>query len=407
MSFLQALAGPGGSYPPDTPMNNPWSDGSLLTCRYDMARLRETVPRATIEAGPANLWRYAPLLPLARPEAAVTLGEGFTPLLPAARLGAALGCPRLLVKDEGRNPSGSFKDRGAAVAISRLRELGVDKVVHNSSGNAGAAWALYAARAGLGCVNLMPDDVLPASLAQSELAGARTLLVEGAWNPAGRMAREAASAHGWFFSGTLAEPWRLEGKKTMGLEIAEQLGWRLPEALVYPAGGGLGAIAIYKGFTELMELGWIASGPLPQLIITQYAGCAPIVRAFEEGAERARPWEIIDIPRGGLKSASPLGDRAVLTLLRETGGGAFAIEGDEAIAAAAEATRLEGLFPCPESGTALAGLRAARRAGLLAPTAEVVVVSTASGLKSVPNFPLPTSRRVASGAPVPDMFQPA
>ena len=401
MSFLQALAGPDTSYPPDSVMNNPATDGRLLLCRYDLAELRTAVTRDSISAGPASLWRYAALLPVDRPDAAVSLSEGFTPLLPAPRLGKALGCQGLLVKDEGRNPSGSFKDRGASVAVSRLRELGIATVVHNSSGNAGAAWALYCARAGLRCVNLLPDDVLPASLAQSLLGGAETLLVEGRWNDAGRMAKEAASRHNWFFVGTLAEPWRLEGKKTMGLEIAEQLGWRLPDAVCYPAGGGLGAIAIYKGFRELMELGWIEPARLPKLIVTQYAGCAPIVRAFQNGADHAEPWDDIDIPRGGLKSASPLGARAVLALLRETGGAAYAIADEDAIATAAQATRLEGLFPCPESGTALAGLRQAVADGVLDAGAEVVVVSTASGLKSVSNFTLAGPKRLAAGAAVP------
>jgi threonine synthase len=401
MTYLQALAGPDGRFDPDAAINNPWTDGRLLTCDYDLDRLRAEVPRDAISAGPPTLWRYAPLLPVRDVANAVTLAEGFTPILLAPRLGAALGCKRLLVKDEGRNPSGSFKDRGAAVAISRLRELGVTRVVHNSSGNAGGSWALYAARAGVGCVNVMPDDVLPASLAQSLLAGADTVLVEGPWNAAGRMAREAAAAQGWFFVGTLAEPWRLEGKKTMGLEIAEQLGWRLPEVVVYPAGGGLGAIAIYKGFEELQRLGWIAPGPLPKLVISQYAGCAPIVRAFEEGTERARPWAEIDTPRGGLKSPSPLGDRAVLDLLRRTGGTAIAVSGEDAIAAAEQATRLEGIFPCPESGTALVALRDAIRRGVLRGDEETVVVSTASGLKSVPNFALPDAARIASGAALP------
>jgi len=368
--------------------------GDFPEVRYDLARLRGDIDRDALATGPASLWRYASLLPAQRPDEAVTLGEGWTPLLAVPRLGDALGCPHLLAKDEGRNPSGTFKDRGAAVALTCHRERGVKTVIHNSSGNAAGAMALYAARAGIRCVNLVPDDVLPASLQQSVLAGADTVILDGPWQASGRIVAAAAERHGWFNIGTLREPYRLEGKKTMGYEIAEQLGWTLPDAIVYPTGGGLGAIAIYKAFRELQALGWIAAGPLPKLIVTQYEGCAPIVRAFRGNADHATLWEDLDVPPGGLKSTRPPGDRAVLALLRDTAGTAVTVSTAEAMEAAALMTRTEGLFPCPESATTAAGLRQALASGVVKRGDRVVLLVTGSGLKSVEAFAPAGVRRI-------------
>jgi threonine synthase len=399
MSYLTHLecADSGRRFPADRLCNNPSDDGDVLEARYDLARLRREVRRQDIGLGPPSLWRYAPLLPVARPAEAVTLGEGWTPLLPLPAVGADLGCPSLFLKDESRNPSGTFKDRGASVGVSRLKELGVRTVVLNSSGNAGGAWALYAARAGVACVNLLPDDVLPASLQQSALAGAQTFVLRGPWRDSGPAVARAAARHGWFDNRTLREPYRLEGKKTMGYEIAEQMGWRLPDAIVYPTGGALGAIAIYKAFRELRELGWIEGGGAPKLIVTQYAGCAPVVRAFERGREDVEPWQTLDVLPGGLKSPSPPGGRAVLRILRETGGAAIAVSTEDALAAAARLARREGIFACPESATTVAGLEAALARGLVGPGERIVLVNTGSGLKSIPNFPPPRATAVNSG----------
>ena len=373
----------------------PWPDGCGLRCepgdypevRYDLSRIAREVDRDSFARGPASLWRYADLLSVDEPERAVTLGEGWTPVLPLPRLGEALGCPRLSAKDEGRNPSGTFKDRGASVAVTRLRELGISTVVHNSSGNAGGAWALYAARAGLRCVNLLPTDVMAASLRQSTLSGADTVLFDGPWQVAGAEVARAADEHGWFNAGTMKEPHRLEGKKTMGLELAEQFSWRLPDAVVYPTGGGLGIIAIYKAFKELQGLGWVAPGSLPILVVTQYEGCAPIVRAHAAGAEHADVWTDLDVLPGGLKSPGPPGDRAVLELLRETGGAAIAVSSEEAVAAATKTARLEGLLPCPEAGTTVAGLEKALARGIVDSDANIVLMLTGSGLKSMSVLP--------------------
>ena len=384
MSYLSHLEySPGGEkLPADRPRNNDARDGSLLYARYDLDRIRSEVTVEGIERGPASLWRYAPMLPAADPDHAVTLGEGWTPLLKTDRLARALGCRQLWIKDEGRNPSGTFKDRGAAVALTRYRELGVKTVALNSSGNAGGSWALYAARAGIECVNLLPTDALPASRSHCALAGARTYYIEN-WHRSGEIVAEACAKNGWFNACTLKEPYRVEGKKTIGYEIAEQLGWQLPDAIAYPMGGGLGAIAIWKAFEELAELGWVR-GKMPRLIVTQYAGCAPLVKAFEDSRDDVEPWRKMDVPPGGLKAPNPPGGRAVLALLRRHGGAAYAVSTDEALREVVEMATREGIFPCPESATTLAGLRKALAQGAVKSGERIVVVCTGSGLKSVP-----------------------
>ena len=369
--------------------------GDFPQVHYDLARIAAEIDRDALPRAASTLWRYAPLLPVEEPQRAVSLGEGITALLPVTRLGESLGVSNLWAKDEGQNPSGTFKDRGASVAVTRLRELGIRHVIHNSSGNAAAAWALYTARAGLHCVNIVPSDVLPASLCQSTLSGADTWMWQGPWQTAGAAVAAATEQHSWFSVATLKEPHRLEGKKTMGLEIAEQLNWELPDAIVYPTGGGLGAIAIYKAFAELMELGWVAKRAMPKLIATQYAGCAPIVRAFDQGQEHAELWTELDVPAGGLKSTRPPGDRAVLKLLRETNGAAIAVSAEEALAAVTEMARMEGLFTSPEVGTAIAGVRHALRRGVIERGERVVIMCTGSGLKSVPLLPSGAVRHVA------------
>ncbi|MDH3703257.1 MAG: threonine synthase [Alphaproteobacteria bacterium] len=370
--------------------------GDFPEVRYDLERLKAEVDRASLARGPASMWRYAPMLPLAEPANAVTLGEGWTPLLPAPALAREFGLKELWAKDEGRNPSGTFKDRGASCAVSRMRELGAGTVVHNSSGNAAGSWALYAARGGLTCVNLLPDDVLPGSLQQSVLSGAPTFILDGPWQEAGGMVADAVRENGWTNIGTLREPYRLEGKKTMGYEIAEQMNWTLPDALVYPCGGGLGAIAIYKAFEELRRLGWV-EGALPKLIIAQFEGCAPIVRAFEAGADHAELWTDLDVPPGGLKSTKPPGDKAVLELIRKSGGTAVAVSTEDAIRATERMTRLEGLFPCPESATTAVALHASRDNNIVKDDDQVVLVVTGSGLKSLPVFPDPQVKTVKPG----------
>lgn len=390
----------GTQLPADRPQINICADGGILEACYDLDQIRRDVPKESIASGPSSLWRYGALLPLDNIDNRVSLSEGWTPMLFAATLGESIGCPKLFFKDEGRNPSGTFKDRGAAVAVSRLRELGITTIAHNSSGNAAGSWGLYAARAGLQCVNLVPDDVLPSSLQQSVLAGAQTVMLTDQWKFSGGLIADAVQTHGWFNIGTLKEPYRVEGKKTMGYEICEQLGWKLPDAIVYPTGGGLGAIAIYKGIRELMELGWIEDGPLPKLIVSQYEGCAPIVRAFREGKDKAEVWEELDVLPGGLKSTTPPGDRAVLEILRETGGSAYTATNDESIDAVAQIVGTEGIFPCPESATTLVALKKALADGIVESDATVILLSTGSGLKSIDVLPAPEISKTNANTPL-------
>lgn len=395
LSHLEALPG-GEKLAADAPRNS--GHGTVLFARYDLARMRRELPRESIEEGPTSLWRYAPLLPIADLAHAVTLGEGFTPLLRTERLGRVIGSRQLWVKDEGRNPSGTFKDRGAAVAVSRYREMGVNTVALSSSGNAGGSWALYCARAGLTCVSVLPTDAQPSSVSHCASARARTFFIED-WHRAGRVVSDACALHGWFNVNTLAEPYRLEGKKTMGFDIAEQLGWQLPDVVVYPMGGGLGAIAIWKAFAELLALGWVA-GQMPRLIVTQYAGCAPVVKAFDEGKPDVEPWRPLDVPPGGLKSPHPPGGRLVLELIRKHGGGAIAVTTDEAIAAVSEMAAVEGIFSCPESATTLVGVRKALARGLVHAEERIVLVNTGSGLKSIPTLPRPDVKTISSAAEI-------
>jgi len=364
--------------------------GDVPQVRYDLEQLSSAVTKQNIAQGPSSLWRYAPMLPASHPEQAITLSEGWTPLIKTKTLGTILGCRELYVKEEGRNPSGSFKDRGASVGITQYKELGVDTVILNSSGNAGAAWALYAARAGLNCVNILSEDVLPASLQQCLLAGMPTFLFDGPWQESGQTVQDLVQSRGWSNVGTLQEPFRLEGKKTMGYEICEQLDWELPDVVVYPTGGGLGAIGIFKAFSELRELGWVDGSRMPRLLVTQYEGCAPIVKAFEQGKHSAETWADLDVLPGGLKSARPPGDKMILKLLRETGGTAISVSTEEALDSVAMLARLEGLLPCPESATTFVGLRKAIACGDIHQNERVVVIDTGSALKSIPNL-LPAS----------------
>lgn len=377
-------------------LNTPHSatPAEALRARYDLERMRREVTAEAIARGPSSLWRYAPLLPVQNPEQAVSLGEGWTPLVRAPRLARALGLTQLAIKDEGRNPSGTFKDRGASVAVSRYVELNVKTVALNSSGNAGGSWSLYAARAGITCVNVLPTDAPAASRQHCRAGGQPTYLLDN-WHDSGQLVAEACERNGWLNVSTLKEPYRLEGKKTMGLEIAEQLGWKLPDAVFYPMGGGLGAIAIWKAFDELLRLGWV-EGRMPRLYVTQYEGCAPVVKAFDEGRAECEPWGKIDIPPGGLKSPNPPGGRVVLNLMRQHGGAALSVTTREAFAAVDELAREEGIFSCPESATTLVGLRKAIARKLVRTDEQIVLLNTGSGLKSLPTmeqpgFPVVTS----------------
>jgi threonine synthase len=355
--------------------------GGPLLARYDLDAVRRAAGPATIAARPPTLWRYAELLPVSSPDTVVTLGEPITPLLRLPALGRELGLPRLLVKDEAALPTGSFKARGAAIGVSRAAELGVRAIGLPSNGNAGGAWSAYAARAGLRCLVVMPVAAPEITRAECVLAGAELYLVDGLISDAGRLARDAVRRRGWFEAATLREPYRVEGKKTMVLEIVEQLGWRLPDVIVYPTGGGVGLIGIAKALAELAALGW-AAGPPPRLVAVQSSGCAPIVRAFQDGAVTAQPW-----PAGastvafGLTVPATIGDRLVLDAVRASGGTALAVDDSDILAEQARCLRLDGVLLCPEGAAALTAARTLRAAGWLDADDQVVVLNTGSGLK--------------------------
>lgn len=354
--------------------------GSPLLARYDLGAVRAAVTPAAIGTRAPTMWRYHELLPVSSPAGVVTLGEPITPLLPLRALGQDIGVPRLMVKDEAALPTGSFKARGAAVGVSRAAELGVTAFGMPTNGNAGSAWSAYAARAGLRSLVVMPADAPEITRAECALAGAELYLVDGLISDAGRIAREAVIRRGWFEAATMREPYRVEGKKTMALEIVEQLGWRLPDVIVYPTGGGVGIIGIAKALAELQELGWI-DGPLPRLVSVQSSGCAPLVRAFETGADQAQPWAHARTVAFGLTVPSTLGDRLVLRAVRGSDGTALAVEDKDSLAEQAHCLRREGVLLCPEGAAALAAVRQLRAVGWLDGDEQVVVLNTGSGLK--------------------------
>ena len=355
---------------------------SPLLARYELELVRSSLTPAEVSARPRGLWRWHELLPVRDPFFRFTLGEGDSPLLPLPRLGALLGVPQLYAKDESGQPTGSFKARGMAVAVSRAVELGVREFVVPTAGNAGGALAAYAARAGVPAHVFMPQDAPEVNQREVRLMGADLRLVDGLINEAGRQSAAAAKEHGWFDVSTLKEPYRLEGKKTMGLELAEQFGWVLPDVILYPTGGGTGLVGMWKAFEELEALGWIDSRR-PKMVSVQAAGCAPVVRAFSEGAERMSLWENADTHAAGLRVPLPFADRLMLRILRDSGGTAVAVEEDDIRAAQAQWAACEGMFVAPEGAAALAAARQLMQQGWLDPQAPVLLYNTGTGLKYV------------------------
>ncbi|MCX4386418.1 threonine synthase [Micromonospora peucetia] len=356
--------------------------GSPLLARYDLAAVAKVLTPERFPLRPADLWRYRELLPVADPRHETTLGEGWTPLLRTPTYGAEIGIADLMVKDEGLTPTGSFKARGAAVGVSRARELGVQRIAMPTNGNAGAAWATYAARAGLGATIVMPLDAPAICRRECVAAGADLRLVDGRISDAGRhVAGLVAGSGGAIFdAGTLREPYRLEGKKTMGYEIVEQLGWQVPDVIIYPTGGGVGLIGIHKALHELRELGWIEDR-LPRLVAVQSTGCAPIVRAFAAGERRARPWADAHTVAYGITVPAPLGDELILDALRASAGTAIAVDDTEILADLRAFAAREGLLLCPEGAAGLTAARHLRAGGWIRAGERVVVLNTGAGVK--------------------------
>jgi threonine synthase len=359
--------------------------GGPLLVRYDLEMIRKSWQRDSLACSNPNLWRYRPVLPVRSPESIVSLGEGMTPVLRTKRLAKAVGAEQLWVKDEGLNPTGSFKARGMSCAVSMASEFGVRKIAIPSAGNAASAAAAYAAVAGMEAHIFMPRDVPQSNYIECKALGARVTLVQGLISDCGRMVAERKDQEGWFDMSTLKEPYRLEGKKTMGYEIAEQFGWELPDAIFYPTGGGVGLIGMWKAFEELEQLGWIG-GKRPKMIAVQAEDCQPVVRAFERGDLQTEFWQGASTIASGLRVPKPLGDVLTLRALRASGGTAVAVADSEIIDAGIELASLEGIFAAPEGAACIPALRKLLANGFLSPDERIVIFNTGSGLKYLESY---------------------
>jgi threonine synthase len=357
--------------------------GQMLAVRYDLARVNAAVTKEALAQRPHGMYRFRELTPLDDDEEPVTLGEGGTPLLALPRLAAHLGMRRLWAKDEGQNPTGSFKARGLGMAITRSRTLGARGFAIPSAGNAGGAAAVYAARCGLPCAVIVPRGTPAAAVAEALIAGAHVFTIEGSIATAGKVVGTVAPQLGWFDLSTLKEPYRLEGKKTIGLELAAELEWRMPDVLLYPTGGGTGLVGIPKAYEELRAMGWI-SGALPRVFAVQAEGCAPVVRAFAAGAENTTAWENPTTHAAGLRVPSPFAGRQMLRVLRDTRGGAVAVSETAIRDAQRLVARVEGIWTAPESAALVAALTVLRDRGDVARDAEVMLVFTGIGFKYDP-----------------------
>ena len=371
--------------------------GRPLLVRYDLEGIRRALSREALAARPQTLWRYRELLPVRRPENVLSLGEAVTPLIPLPRLAARFAKGgEILVKDEGRLPTGSFKARGLALAVSMAKELGVDTMAMPTNGNAGAAMAAYCSRAGIKTYVFCPDDTPAVNVREIAMQGAAVFLVNGLIDDCGKLVAEGEREVGWFNCSTLREPYRIEGKKTMGLELAEQLGWRLPDVIFYPTGGGTGIIGMWKAFAELEAIGWI--GPKrPRMVVVQATGCAPMVKAWEDGVEHASRWQDAHTFAAGIRVPQAVGDFLILRAVRDSGGFAIAVS-DQAIAEGwREVATEEGLLLCPETAATYAAYKQALADGRVRPDDRVVLFNCASGLK----YPMPEAgSRLKLGEPV-------
>jgi threonine synthase len=377
----------GEHFAADTVQNLSSSNKPLLV-RYDLAGIKKTLSKAALAQRPADLWRYRELLPVRRVEDIVSLGEAVTPLIRLSNLAARFGGAEILVKDEGRLPTGSFKARGLVMAVSMANAFGIEHMAMPTNGNAGAALAAYASRAGIRSTIFCPQDTPEVNVSEIELQGATVYRVNGLIDDCGKLVGEGKAKVGWFDTSTLKEPYRIEGKKTMGLELAEQLNWRLPEVIFYPTGGGTGLIGMWKAFAELEAIGFIGS-KRPRMVAVQATGCAPMVRAYEAGIEHAPRWEDAHTIASGIRVPQAIGDFLILRAVRESGGFAIAVT-DEAIGAAlAEVSRAEGLLMCPEGAATYAAYKQSLADGRVKSSERAVLFNCASGLK----YPLPPVTR--------------
>jgi threonine synthase len=351
--------------------------------RYDLPNIRGVLTKDTLRARHETLWRYRELLPYFEETDIVSLGERISPLLGAPRLAARFGLENLWIKDESQLPTGTFKSRGMAMAITMARRLGVKRIALPTAGNAGGAAAAYAARAGLECYVFMPEDTPVVNQYECAIAGARTFLVNGLINDCGRIVREGKQRMGWFDLSTLKEPYRLEGKKTMGLELAEQLDWELPDVILYPTGGGTGLVGMWKAFAELEAIGWLKSDRRPRMVAVQSDGCAPIVRAFEAGSRFAEPFANAHTSASGLRVPAAVGDFMILDAIRESGGTAIAVGESRLNQWLRTAVSLEGIPTCPEAAACVGALETLSQQGWIKPHERVVLFNTGAAQKYV------------------------
>jgi threonine synthase len=351
-----------------------------LLVRYELQKGSRALTQSSVAQRKPNLWRYREFLPVRDAKNIVSLGEGFTPLIEARKTAQALGLAKLWIKDEARNPTGSFKDRGLCVAVSMAKELKIEKLAIPSAGNAGSALAAYAARAGIEAHVFMPQDTPKANQFEVERYGGKLKLIHGLINDCGRIVAAGQNEHRWFDVSTLKEPYRVEGKKTMGFEIAEQLGWRLPDVIIYPTGGGTGLIGLWKAFNELEAIGWI-DGRRPRMVSVQAEGCAPIVRAFQQGQETAEPWHNAATIAAGLRVPQAFADFLMLRILRESQGTAVSASDRAMRDEIGFIGQTEGMLFCPEAAAAVAALRRLAAEKWIKPDDEIVIFNTASGLK--------------------------
>ncbi len=374
-------------------INNVCACGGPLWVNYDLARIAANWKKDDLKIASASMWRYAPVLP-AEANEAITLREGWTPLLRTQALGREIGFENLWVKDEGRNPTDSFKARGLCCAVTMAHKLGIRRLAIPSAGNAASALAAYAAAAGMEAHIFMPRDVPRANFIECKSFGAHVTLVDGLISDCGHLVAERKDREGWFDVSTLKEPYRIEGKKTMGYEVAEQFDWRLPDAIFYPCGGGVGLIGMWKAFHELEQLGWIGS-KRPKMISVQATGCQPITRAFEQNADASEFWQDAHTVASGLRVPKALGDFLVLRAIRESNGTAISVSDEELMDAALLLAAREGIFAAPEGGACVAAAKRLLETGFLKPDERVVIFNTGSGLKYLEAF---STRFPRSGA---------
>ena len=368
------------TYPADEVIRLCAECSKVLYPRYDLAGARDALNPDELKNRPANMWRYFEVMPVLDEANVITLGEGFTPIFKAERLGDKIGASAVYIKDESLNPTASFKARGLSAAVSKAKELGITKLTMPSAGNAAGAMAAYAAKGGMEAHVFMPKDAPEANQIEVSISGGDLTLIDGLISDAGILSRKRAAEEGLFDVSTLQEPYRVEGKKTMGYEIAEQSDWELPDAIIYPTGGGTGIVGMWKAFAEMEEMGWI--GPKrPKMYAVQAEGCAPIVRAFREGAEFAEPWENAQTMAAGIRVPGAIGDYLILGAIRESGGGALTVTDDEMTYYMSLVASLEGMFICPEGAATAVALNKLLVAGDLSPDENILLLNTGSGLK--------------------------